>query len=143
MKRVQNGNFSILWAISCNTSKLQAKSHKTILHFQTHFQSENPQNLPPLHSTPHHMESVTKISYPIIINRLYELNTNTHRLWVEVGSYSKNKLRYINVNKSYAKTRGSVCKAFLVRPLKYLEKDETIQNVFTNMGYDETVRRIF
>ena len=79
-------------------------------------------------------------------------------LWLEVGLCPKNRLWYIDVNKSNAKIRGSVFKelpayhAFTgsdytapfsrkgnVRPLKYLKKYETIQDIFTDMGYAETV----
>ena len=79
-------------------------------------------------------------------------------LWLEVGLYSKNTLRYINVNKLYGKIGDSVCKSLpayhaftgcgytasfsrkgQVRPLKCLEKDETMQEVFGSMSFDEKV----
>ena len=79
-------------------------------------------------------------------------------LWLEVVLYSKNTLRYINIIKLYGKTGDPVCKSLPVyhafpvcnctvsfswkrevHPLKYLEKDETVQEVFGSMGFDENV----
>ena len=80
-------------------------------------------------------------------------------LWLYVGLYSKNTLRYINVNKSYGKTGYPVFKSppahvFIgydytasfsqkrkVCPFKYLEKDETMQEVFGSMGFGEKVSK--
>ena len=73
--------------------------------------------------------------------------------------YSKNTLRYINVNKLFGKIADPVCKYLpayhvftghnytasfsrtgKVHPLEYLEKDETMQEVFGSMCFDEKVR---
>ena len=79
-------------------------------------------------------------------------------LWPEVGLYSKNTLRYTNVNKLNGKLGDLVCKSLpayhtftgcdytasfsrkgKVRSLKCLEKDETKQEVFGSMVFDEKV----
>ena len=79
-------------------------------------------------------------------------------LWLEVGLHSKNTLQYINVNNLYGNIGDPVCKSLpayhvftgcdytttfsrkgKVHPLKYLEKDETMQEVFGSTIFDEKV----
>ena len=81
-----------------------------------------------------------------------------HNLGLEVRLYSKNTLRYINANKLYGKIGDPLCKSLpayhaftdcdyttsfsqkeKVCPLKYFKKNETMQEVFCSIGFDEKV----
>ena len=77
-------------------------------------------------------------------------------LWLEVGLYAKNSLRYIDVRKLFNKLGKDFCRALpafhvfagsdytavfsrkgKIRPVKTLEKDKTAQTVFGDMGFSD------
>ena len=79
-------------------------------------------------------------------------------LWLEVGLYAKNSLRYIDVRKLFSKLGKDLCRALpafhvfvgsdytapfsrkgKIRPLKTLEKDKTAQTVFGDMGFSDDI----
>ena len=79
-------------------------------------------------------------------------------LWLEVGLYAKNSLRYIDVRKLFNKLGKDLCRALpafhvfagsdytaafsrkgKIRPLKTLEKDKTAQTVFGDMGFSDDI----
>ena len=83
------------------------------------------------------------------------------KVWLEVGLYTKNTLRYISVSQLYTKLGEKLCKslpahhAFLgcdytasfnrkgkVRPLKVLEKNPTWQEIFGGMGVNNNLNDI-
>ena len=80
-------------------------------------------------------------------------------LWLEVGLYAKNSLRYIDVRKLFNKLGKDLCRALpafhvfagsdytaafsrkgKIRPLKTLEKDKTAQTVFGDMGFSDDIQ---
>ena len=80
-------------------------------------------------------------------------------LWLEVGLYAKNSLRYTDVTKLFNKLWKDLCRALpafyvftgsdytaafsrkgKLRPLKTLEKDKTAQTVFGDMGFFEDIQ---
>ena len=80
-------------------------------------------------------------------------------LWLEVGLYAKNSLRYIDVRKLFNKFWKDLCTALpafhvftgsdyteafsrkgKIRPLKTLEKDKTAQTVFGNTGFSDDIQ---
>ena len=80
-------------------------------------------------------------------------------LWLEVGLYAKNSLRYIDVRKLFNKLGKDLCRALpafhvftgsdytaafsrkgKIRPLKTLEKDKTVQTVFGEIGFSDDIR---
>ena len=79
-------------------------------------------------------------------------------LWLEVGLYAKNSLRYTDVTKLFNKLWKDLCRALpafyvftgsdytaafsrkgKLRPLKTLEKDKTAQTVFGDMGFSDDI----
>ena len=77
-------------------------------------------------------------------------------VWLEVGLYAKNSLRYIDVRKLFNKLGKDLCRALpafhvftgsdytaafsrkgKIRPLKTLEKDKAAQTVFGDMGFSD------
>lgn len=83
---------------------------------------------------------------------------NGVNLWMETGIYSKNSLRYINVNQLYQTLGVKVCKALpalhaftgcdytasfsrkgKIKPLKILEKDTRLQDIFAGLGSAESL----
>ena len=84
--------------------------------------------------------------------------TESINLWLEVGLYAKNGLRYIDVRKLFKKLGKDFCRALpafdiftgsdytaafsrkgKIRPLKTLEKDKTAQTVFGDMGFSDDI----
>ena len=82
-------------------------------------------------------------------------------LWLEVGLYAKNSLRYIDVRKLFNKLGKDLCRALpafhvfagsdytaafsrkgKIRPLKTLEKDKTAQTVFGDMGFSDDIQEV-
>ena len=80
-------------------------------------------------------------------------------LWLEVGLYAKNSLRYIDVRKLFNKLGKDFCRALpafhvfagsdytavfsrkgKIRPVKTLEKDKTAQTVFGDMGFSDDIQ---
>ena len=80
------------------------------------------------------------------------------KLWMETGLYSKNTLRYININEIYQSIGSKVSKALpalhaftgcdytssfsrkgKIRPLKMLEKNVKLQDTFAGLGCREVV----
>ena len=80
-------------------------------------------------------------------------------LWLEVGLYAKNSLRYIDVRKLFNKLGKDLCRALpafhvfagsdytaafsrkgKIHPLKTLEKDKTAQTVFGDMGFSDDIQ---
>ena len=80
-------------------------------------------------------------------------------LWLEVGLYAKNSLRYIDVSKLFNKLGKDLCRALpafhlftgsdytaafsrqgKIRPLKTLEKDKTAQTAFGDMGFSDDIQ---
>ena len=80
-------------------------------------------------------------------------------LWLEVGLYAKNSLRYIDVRKLFNKLGKDLCRSLptshvfagsdytpafprkgKIRPLKTLEKDKTAQTVFGDMGFSDDIQ---
>ena len=79
-------------------------------------------------------------------------------VWMEMGLYTKNTLRYINITKLYEKLGGTLCKALpgfhaltgsdstpvasgrgKLGPYKKLEKNKKVQKALGNLGETETV----
>ena len=79
-------------------------------------------------------------------------------LWLEVGLYAKNSLRYTDVRKLFNKLWKDLCRALpafhvftgsdytaassrkgKIRPLKTLVKDKTLQTVFGDMGFSDEI----
>ena len=80
-------------------------------------------------------------------------------VWLEVGLYAKNSLRYIDVRKLFNKLGKDLCRALpafhaftdsdytaafsrkgKIRPLKTLEKDKTVQTVFGDMEFPDDIQ---
>ena len=80
-------------------------------------------------------------------------------LWLEVGLYAKNSLRYIDVRKLFNKLGKDLRRALpafhdftgsdniaafsrkgKIHPLKTLEKDKTAQTVFGDMGFSDDIQ---
>ena len=80
-------------------------------------------------------------------------------VWLEVGLYAKNSLRYIDVRKLFNKLEKDLCRALpafhvftdsdytaafsrkgKIRPLKTLEKDKTVQTVFGDMEFPDDIQ---
>ena len=83
-------------------------------------------------------------------------------LWLEVGLYAKNSLRYIDVRKLFNKPGKDLCRALPAshafagsdytaafsrkgknRPLKTLEKKKTARTVFGDMGFSDDIQEEF
>ena len=88
-----------------------------------------------------------------------EYITESINLWLEVGLYAKNSLRYIDVRKLFNKLWKDLCRALPAfhvftgsdytaafsrkgkfRPIKTLVKDKTSQTVFGDMGYSDEIQ---
>ena len=80
-------------------------------------------------------------------------------LWLEVGLYAKNSLRYIDVRKLFNKLWKDLCRALpafhvftgsdytaafsrkrKIRPLKILKKEKTAQTVFGDIGFFDDIQ---
>ena len=80
-------------------------------------------------------------------------------LWLQVGLYAKNSLRYIDVRKLFNKLGKDLCRSLptshvfagsdytaafprkgKIRPLKTLEKDKTAQTVFGDMAFSDDIQ---
>ena len=80
-------------------------------------------------------------------------------LWLEVGLYAKNSLRYIDVRKLFNKLGKDLCRALpafhvfagsdytaafsrkgKIRPLKTHEEDKTAQTVFGDMRFSDDIQ---
>ncbi|XP_057306368.1 uncharacterized protein LOC130644684 [Hydractinia symbiolongicarpus] len=78
---------------------------------------------------------------------------NSLNIWMETGVYTKNTLRYISINQIYQKLGKNICMALpayhaftgcdytasfsrkgKIRPFKLLEKNESVQDVFKQLG---------
>ena len=85
--------------------------------------------------------------------------TESINLWLEVGLYAKNGLRYIDVRKLFEKLGKDFCRALpafdiftgsdytaafsrkgKIRTLKTLEKDKTAQTVFGDMRFSDDIQ---
>ena len=83
----------------------------------------------------------------------------TISLWLEVGLYAKNSLRYIDVRKLFNRLEEDFSRALpalhvftgsgytaafsrkgKIRPLKILEKDKTAQIVFGDIGFSDDIQ---
>ena len=86
-------------------------------------------------------------------------HTESINLWLEVGLYAKNSLRYIDVRKLFNKLGKNLCRALPAfhvfadrdysvafsrkgknRPLKTLDKDKTARTVFGDMGFSDDIQ---
>ena len=80
-------------------------------------------------------------------------------LWLQVGLYVNNSLRYIDVRKLFNKLGKDLCRALpafhvfagsdytaafsgkgKIRPLKTFEKEKTAQIVFGDMGFSDDIQ---
>ena len=80
-------------------------------------------------------------------------------IWLEVGLYAKNSLRYIDVRKLFNKLGKDLCRALpafyvftgsdytsafsrkrKIRSLKTFQKDKTAQTVFGDMGFSDNIQ---
>ena len=122
-----------------------------------------------LELTSSHEEADSKMIYHLIIRTsdtdmlVIALGCLEHipesiNLWLEVGLYAKNSLRYIDVRKLFNKLWKDLCRALpafhvftgsdytaassrkgKIRPLKTLVKDKTLQTVFGDMGFSDEI----
>ena len=94
----------------------------------------------------------------IVLGCLEHIPESTN-LWLEVGLYAKNSLRYIDTRKLFNKLGKDLCRALpafhafagsdntaafsrkgKIRPLKTPEKDKTTQTVFGDMGFSDDIQ---
>ena len=93
----------------------------------------------------------------ILLGVFHEFKKNSE-IWMEIGEISRNTLRYININQLHNCLGTKLSKSLLafhaftgsdytssfsrkgkIRPLKLLERDEEMQNVFGTLGSTENV----
>ena len=97
----------------------------------------------------------------IILGNMSKIDSSL-RIWMEVGQYTKNNLRYINVNQLHNYYGTSICEAVpsfhafnecdytssfsrkgKVRPFKLLQKNKDAQKLFAQLGKEDRIKAIW